>query len=75
MGDGSHTSPRDRWLACNPDKTAGDWAELIRQARARKELAELDGYTYLTDEERRRKARDRQRLCRERRKRREAGGE
>ena len=51
MSDEGRASPMDTWLAYNPDKTAGDWAELIRQAR------------------------ERQRLCRERRRRRETGGD
>ena len=70
-----HTSPRDRWLRCNPGKTADDWAELIRQAMAKRELALLDGRTYNDDDRRKRKARERQRLCRERKRRREAGTE
>ena len=62
------TSPRDRWLAWHPDKTAEDFGELIRRGQERHELAKLDGRTYMTDEERRRRAAERQRLCRKRKK-------
>lgn len=68
-----HTSPRDKWLRYNPDKTPADWAELIRRGHEKRELALLDGRALNDEERRKRKARERQRLCRERRRRRETG--
>ena len=61
-------SPRDRWLKLNPDKTAEDWSELVKEGLRKKELAVLDGRVYLTEEERKRRQNERQRLCRKRRK-------
>lgn len=70
MSEDNHSgmSPRDRWLACNPDKTPEDWAELIRRARTRKEMAGLEGLAYTTDEKRKADQRERQRRHRARKK-------
>lgn len=61
-------SPRDRWLRCNPDKKPEDWSRLIREGRERRELAMIDGRTYMTEEKRKADQRERQRRCRKRKK-------
>lgn len=68
MTDYSYQSPRDRWLAFNPDKTPEDWAELVKEGMRKKELAQLDGRAYPSEAERKRRQNERQRLCRKRRK-------